>query len=211
MSTLATRNLSAALKTGAGALLLGLLALTVLLLLPRLPKGNVRVDVEAFLPERHEDAPLVLAYFGFPGCTDTCPVALQELAQLREQLHGAGLAGIVEFAFVNIDPWADRRAMDAWMRDYDQEIRTYMPDEAGLGLLERRLGLVLRPVGGRGYSHADYFVLLRRDPDGQWQAIDRSRRPDAARLQRIATDNARREQRMLPAATSNFPSTSSST
>ncbi|MCC5862606.1 MAG: SCO family protein [Gammaproteobacteria bacterium] len=180
------------LRTLAGSLLLALLALCVLLALPRLPKGDLAVDAEAFLPERSNNAPLMLAYFGFPGCVDTCPAALAELSILRARLESMDLHGRVEFAFVNIDPWADRGALDAWMRGFDPAITAYLPDEDGLALLERRLGLVLRPVAGRGHSHADYFVLLRHSPDRSWTVIDRSRRPDGARLERLAREAAGR-------------------
>lgn len=173
-------------RTLGGSLLLALLALCVLLALPRLPKGNVGVEAETFLPGRSDSASLVLAYFGFPGCVDTCPAALAELSMLRARLESQGLHRHVEFAFVNIDPWADGGALEAWMVGFDPAITAYLPGEQGLALLERRLGLVLRPVAGRGHSHADYFVLLRQSPASQWTVIDRSRRPDGARLERLA-------------------------
>lgn len=195
------------LRTLAGSLLLAALTLSVLLAIPRLPKGDVVLDAEAFLPAREQGASLVLAYFGFPGCVDTCPAALAELATLRSRLQSAGLGGKVEFAFVNIDPWADQQALDAWMSDFDPGIRAYLPGEAGLALLERRLGLVLRPVAGRGHSHADYFVLLRHAPDGAWRVIDRSRRPDAARLERLARDSADVQGPRLSAAPPSSPTT----
>ncbi|MCC5869371.1 MAG: SCO family protein [Gammaproteobacteria bacterium] len=173
-------------RTLGGSLLLALLTLCVLLALPRLPKGNVVVAAETFLPGRSHSAPLVLAYFGFPGCVDTCSAALAELSILRARLESQGLQRHVEFAFVNIDPWADHAALEAWMSGFDPAITAYLPGEDGLVLLERRLGLVLRPVAGRGHSHADYFVLLRHSPDSHWTVIDRSRRPDGARLERLA-------------------------
>ncbi len=175
-------------RTLAGSALLAVLAVGVLLALPQLPKGHVDIDAEAFLLGRHDAAPLVLAYFGFPGCADTCPAALAALSMLQIKLASLGLDERVEFAFVNIDPWADRGALDAWMSGFNPAINAYLPGQEGLALLERRLGLVLRPVAGRGHSHADYFVLLRRSPDGAWTVIDRSRRPDGTRLERLARE-----------------------
>jgi hypothetical protein len=169
-------------------LALGTLCLLVLLAVPRLPKGALAVDGDAILEGRLRDAPLVLAYFGFPGCTDTCPAALAELAALHRIAHDQRLSHVLEFAFVNIDPLADREALDAWLAGFDPAIVGYLPGPEGLALLERRLGLVLRPVAGPGASHADYFVLLRRDSEGDWQVIERSRRPDAARVLRLARD-----------------------
>lgn len=189
------RDLDAARQEGrwreaAAGLILAALCLSVLLLIPRLPKGTLVVDGEAILPGRTDTAALVLAYFGFPGCTDTCPVALAELAALQRLARSQGIDGRLEFAFVNLDPWADADALAAWLAGFDPGITGFLPGPEGLAELERRLGLVLRTVPGRRASHADYFVLLSREPAGGWRVLDRSRRPDARRLLQLARDLA---------------------
>ena len=166
------------------ALLLGMVA--VLLALPALPKGQLDIDADRFLIERDANASLLLAYFGFPGCTDTCSVALARMGQLQAAARAAGVADALELAFVNLDSTSDPRQMALYLAPFDAAITAYNPDPAGIELIERKLGLTLRNIGGT-ISHADYFVLLRRDDSSGWRVLDRTRQLDPEYVLRLAT------------------------
>jgi protein SCO1/2 len=60
---------------------------------------------------------VLLVYFGYTRCADTCPLTMQELAKAY---HDAGAPGDVQVAMITVDPGHDTPAvLDPWVKQFD--------------------------------------------------------------------------------------------
>ena len=138
------------------------LAPVFFLLLPLLPANSASAPVELpFLAGRGEDH--ILAYLGYPGCADICPMSLKRLSDTRNQLIKAGSKADVGLLFVNVQLDTPDEVTLAYARAHD-------PAFTGYSLrAEDRKALYLA-LSARGYaegdnpaSHTGFVYWFRRD------------------------------------------------
>jgi cytochrome oxidase Cu insertion factor (SCO1/SenC/PrrC family) len=151
-------------KALALAVLLGI-NLLALASVGKLPLGGGQAVEAAFL-ERAEGR-RALAFFGFPGCSQSCPMTLGRLAaaypQLRQQAPG------LTVFFVNLQPFESRSRTAAYLASYHSAFQPVAPDADTLSRLSRTFGAWLYETGAEQEPfHNSYVYVMARGDDG-WQ------------------------------------------
>jgi protein SCO1/2 len=114
-------------------------------------------------------------YFGYTYCPDICPLALVELAAVKERLAAAERAVDVEYYLVSVDPQRDTPArLKEYVRYFDDSFRGLTgPHDALFALARAAESLYFIPPGQDAdnylVSHSNNFALL--DPSGRIRAI----------------------------------------
>lgn len=115
-----------------------------------------------------------LVFFGFTHCPDVCPLAMQILASVRQQLSEAGFAPLPRIVLVSVDP----------ERDSPEVIRQYVRHfgETNLGItgeleeirkLTKSLGVYFQKIetDSEHYTVDHYPGVLLMNPAGQLHAL----------------------------------------
>jgi protein SCO1/2 len=168
MNTTQSRSLFEPRRAGAIGTIVILIALLIVLGLPRLTSGDeaaATIDVERkqvvdppkelaeFTLTNQDGQPLslsdlrgkpVLLFFGFTHCPDICPATLAQFRQVKRDLGERG--GDVDFVFISVDGSRDTpEAVKAYVEQFD-------PEFVGLTGSEDEV----RAIGG------DFFVFFNR-------------------------------------------------
>ena len=147
------------------------------------PDGRVVTD-------RDFDGKWRVVYFGYTNCPDSCPTALNDLANALDML-GAEAARVASI-FITIDPARDTPAiMGSYTRKFDPRILGLTGTPAQIHQVEAEYHVFAsgtpQETGGRLlFDHSSVFVI--QNPDGRFvEAIDGATNPDvvAARLRRL--------------------------
>ncbi len=87
-----------------------------------------------------EKGRLVLLYFGYTHCPDSCPTTLADWARARRALGDK--ADGVRFVFVSVDPERDTPAVvRAWVRQFDTTFVGVAPTQPELEAIEKGWGI----------------------------------------------------------------------
>jgi protein SCO1/2 len=114
-------------------------------------------------------------YFGYTYCPDICPLALLELASVKERLAAAGREVDVEYYLVSVDPQRDKPArLKEYVQYFDPSFHGLTgPDDALFALARAAESLYFIPPGQDAdnylVSHSNNFALL--NPAGEIRAI----------------------------------------
>ncbi|MFA9459790.1 SCO family protein [Thiohalorhabdus sp. Cl-TMA] len=157
-----------------GALVL--LNLGALLVAGKLPLHGKKGVTAPFLERARGD--LALVFFGFPGCSRSCPLTLHRLSDAYPRLrdHYPGL----EVFFVNLQPVPDSERTHAYIRAHDPRFKGVAPAEDALARLSREFGAWLYRMGeGSEPFHNPYVYVLGRGDRG-WRI--RARIPAGERV-----------------------------
>ena len=131
-----------------------------------------------------------VVYFGYTNCPDSCPTALNDLANALDML-GPKAARVAPI-FITIDPGRDTPAiMGSYTRKFDPRILGLTGTPAQIRQVEAEYHVfasVMPPdAGGRTMvDHSSVFVI--QNPDGRFvEALDGATNPDviAARLRSL--------------------------
>lgn len=91
---------------------------------------------------------VVVVFFGFTQCPDVCPTALQEIAQVRQQLGADGerLQGL----FITVDPERDELPLlKAYMANFDPSFLALRPTPEQLPALAKDYKIYYKKVDGQ--------------------------------------------------------------
>ena len=133
----------------------------------------------------------MLVYFGYTRCPDTCPTALNDLADALGLLGGT--ARLVAPLFVTFDPAHDpSAAMGAYAAKFDSRILGLSSTAAEIGQVEREYRVHAAPdthatPNRRVMDHSSMFVIM--DPHGRFADVlmgNASARAIADRLRALA-------------------------
>jgi protein SCO1/2 len=131
-------------------------------------------DDERFVPSRFAGHWSFL-YFGYTYCPDICPLALLELASVKERLAALRNEVRVEYYLVSVDPGRDTPArLKEYVQYFDPAFHGLTgPTEALFELARAAESLFFIPPGQDAdnylVSHSNNFALL--NPEGKIQAI----------------------------------------
>src|SRR5690606_30510358 len=116
-----------------------------------------------------------LLYFGYTYCPDVCPIALAQLAALKQQLEREGVREPVGYYLISVDPQRDTPArLKEYVEYFDPAFHGLTGSLEALGELTERTGSVFFIPPGQsdeGYlvSHSNNIVVL--DPEGRFFAV----------------------------------------
>ena len=148
-----------------GLVLVALLGLNLLALVAvgRLPLGGGQAVEAAFLERAEGDRALV--FFGFPGCSQSCPATLGRLAAAYPELRRrAPRLGVF---FVNLQPYDGGGRTAAYVANFHGAFRAVAPDGDALARLSRTFGAWLYETGAdREPFHNPYVYVLARGEAG---------------------------------------------
>jgi protein SCO1/2 len=150
-----------------------------------------------------------LLFFGFTNCPDICPLTLQVLALVKDEIERREPAAVPRVAFVSVDPERDspaavRRYLDAFDADF---VGLTAPENAMTPLWEA-LGVSVhrQQIDGATYNVVHNGTIYLLDEQGRWIALFSGTGHDpaavaadylriagrAARARTARTDGARR-------------------
>ena len=117
------------------------------LILPLLPSTTAAPPVELpFLEGRSEYH--ILAYLGYPGCTDICPMSLRRLSATRQALIDEGHTAEVGIMFVNVQLDTPDEVTLAYAKAHD-------PAFAGYSLHGEDRRALYSALSAKGYADGD--------------------------------------------------------
>ncbi|MDO6459633.1 SCO family protein [Granulosicoccaceae sp. 1_MG-2023] len=144
----------------AGLVLLALVPV-FLLILPLLPARSAPSAITLPFLENRSEAH-VLAYLGYPGCTDICPTSLRLLSQARKSVLQEAPGTDLGLLFVNVQLDTPEAVTQAYARAHD-------PAFSGYSLRAEDRKALYSTLSARGYangenpaSHTGYIYLFSR-------------------------------------------------
>lgn len=105
---------------------------------------------------------LVLLFFGYSACPDTCPVSLADLSRALDLLGDA--ARQVAFLFVTLDPARDtQERLARYVSRFHPQLVGLTGSPAQVERAARAFGVHHRRLGGDMIDHSSFAYLLGRD------------------------------------------------
>ena len=149
-----------------GTLLIGAM-LGLLIVLPWFPmvSSGKRVQLE-FLKSKPIHA---LLFFGFPGCGEICPIAMERLYAIKSK---GGFPMPIKVGLVNIAPELPAFAVSEYVKAFDPEFEGYHLSQKDLSALSEKLGLSLPSANAaipKKFSHPDALFLLEHVRQDLWE------------------------------------------
>lgn len=136
--------------------------------------GNLALDgrtqVAAPVLDRAR-ADRAVVFFGFPGCSSSCPVTLRRLARAYPALRRQ--AGGLDVFFVNLQPHARRARTRAYVQAFDPRFHAVAPDGPSRARLSRQFGAWLYQTGPDSEPFHNPYVYLVTRHQGQWHIRSR--------------------------------------
>lgn len=124
-----------------------------------------------------------LLFFGFTNCPDICPLTLQVLALVKDEIERRAPAEVPRVAFISVDPGRDspatiRRYLDA----FDSDFVGLSADEAEMLPLWQALGVTVhkQQIDGEAYNVVHNGTIYVLDSEGRWMALFSGNEHDAA-------------------------------
>ena len=118
---------------------------------------------------------VVVVFFGFTQCPDVCPTALQEMAEVKQQLGADGdrLQGV----FITVDPERDELALlKAYMANFDPSFLALRPTPEQLPVLAKDYKIYYKKVDGKtptSYTMDHSAGSYVYDPQGRLRVYER--------------------------------------
>ena len=149
-----------------GTLLIGAM-LGLLIVLPWFPmvSSGKRVQLE-FLKSKPSHA---LLFFGFPGCGEICPIAMERLYAIKSN---GGFPIPIQVGLVNIAVDLPAFTVSEYAHSFDPEFEGYHLSQEALSIVSKELGLSLPSVNAaipRNFSHPDALFLLEHVREDFWE------------------------------------------
>jgi protein SCO1/2 len=149
-----------------GTLLIGAM-LGLLIVLPWFPmvSSGKRVQLE-FLKSETSHA---LLFFGFPGCGEICPIAMERLYAIKSK---GGFPMPIKVGLVNIAPEIPAFAVSEYAKAFDPEFEGYHLSQEDLSIVSEELGLSLPSANAAlptNFSHPDALFLLEHVREDFWE------------------------------------------
>ena len=115
-----------------------------------------------------------LVFFGFTYCPDICPLTLQVLATVVDEIAARAPELVPEVVFVSVDPERDTPArIRDYLRNFDAQFVGVVGSEAAVEPLVQALGVTVHKVetDGRQYNVVHNGTVFVVDPDASLVAI----------------------------------------
>ena len=115
-----------------------------------------------------------MVFFGFTHCPDICPLTMQVLAHVRQQLADSGQETLPRVVLVSVDPERDTPELLGQYIDYFGDDNLGITGELDeLRKLTRALGIFFEKsiLDGDDYSVDHSAVVLIINPSGQFHAL----------------------------------------
>ena len=128
-----------------------------LVLLALIPSFTMKSQKELNLP-LSSDKGKILLYFGYPGCSETCPGVLTELSTLFESPSMDG----IEFQFINILRSSNSKTVDSYAKAYDQEFKGIKLKGKMEEDLFRTFNIEPMEKFSPDFQHKNYLFLLSK-------------------------------------------------
>ena len=149
-----------------GTALIGAM-LGLLIALPWLPmvSSGKRIQLE-FLKSEPSHA---LLFFGFPGCGEICPIAMERLNAIKSN---GGVPMPIQVGLVNIAPELPVFAVSEYAKAFDPEFEGYHLSQEDLSALTEEFGLSLPSANAAlptNRSHPDALFLLEHVRQDLWE------------------------------------------
>ena len=149
-----------------GTVLIGAM-LGLLIALPWFPmvSSGKRVQLE-FLKSKPSHA---LLFFGFPGCGEICPIAMERLYAIKSN---GGFPMPIQVGLVNIAPELPEFVVSEYAKAFDLEFEGYHLSQEDLSIVSEELGLSLPSANAaipRNFSHPDALFLLEHVLEDFWE------------------------------------------
>ena len=149
-----------------GTALIGAM-LGLLIALPWFPmvSSGKRIQLE-FMKSEPSHASL---FFGFPGCGEICPIAMERLSVIKSN---GGFPMPIQVGMVNIAPELPVFAVSEYAKAFDPEFEGYHFSQEDLSALSEELGLSLLSANAAlptNFSHPDALFLLEHVREDFWE------------------------------------------
>lgn len=138
-----------------------------------------------------------LLFFGFTNCPDICPLTLQVLATVKDELQSRGSELVPQVVFVSVDPHRDTPERIAeYLTHFDSDFRGATNTDEKLAPLLAKLGVTVHKNDSNGeyYNVVHNGTIYVLGPDGRWIALFGGSSHEAAA---IVTDYLRIRRRYL--------------
>jgi len=115
-----------------------------------------------------------LLFFGFTNCPDVCPITLQVLASVQEQLRNEAPDAVPDVVFVSVDPFRDTpERIAAYVAAFDPSfIGVTGPDERLEPLIDALgVGVEKHEHHGEQYNVVHSGVIYVIGPRAEWIAV----------------------------------------
>ena len=141
--------------------------LGLLIALPWLPmvSSGKRIQLEFLKSEPSH----VLLFFGFPGCGEICPIAMERLSVIKSN---GGFPMLIQVGLVNIAPELPVFAVSEYAKAFDPEFEGYHLSQENLSALTEEFGLSLPSANAAlptNLSHPDALFLLEHVREDFWE------------------------------------------
>lgn len=118
---------------------------------------------------------VVVVFFGFTQCPDVCPTALQEMAEVKQQLGADGER--LQAVFITVDPERDELPMlKAYMANFDPTFLALRPTPEQLPALAKDYKIYYKKVEGQtptSYTMDHSAGTYVYDPQGRLRVYER--------------------------------------
>lgn len=145
----------------AGGTLLAL-AFSLLLAIPLLPSRGASGLELPFLKD--ESPPIMMAFAGYPGCAETCPVSLNLMANAWQAIGSPEAVGL---QFINIDPHTADSDTRAFAQAFHPSFRSFSVTLDNAEQLRKKLAV--RSLNDTAAGHNGLIFLFRRDGRSEWR------------------------------------------
>lgn len=123
-------------------------------------------------------------FFGFTHCPDVCPVTLQRLVKLRQQMGGEPF----QIVFVTVDPERDGPAeVGKYAQLFNSPVIGLTGSPAQITQVKKQFGIFSQksPLPGGDYSVDHTSTVLLFDGKGNFVATIATEEPDSAALAKL--------------------------
>jgi len=108
---------------------------------------------------KQESSPIVLLFFGYVGCGDICPPALNELSKIYEQLDKSK----VKVYFINILNTTNKNAPSSYAKGYHKDFKGIYLDSFDIKEVATMLNLSIVKVNDNEVGHAGHLFVLNKN------------------------------------------------
>lgn len=108
---------------------------------------------------KQENSPVILLFFGYVGCGDICPPALNELSKIYEQLDKSK----VKVYFINILNTTSKDAPRSYAKGYHKDFKGIYLDSFGIKKVATKLNLSIVKVNDNEVGHSGHLFVLNRN------------------------------------------------
>jgi len=150
------------------AMFLWLVLIAVTFSIPFWPYKTARAVELPFLNDISQSRAIV--FFGFPNCTDVCPVSLSVLKAFLRNHHKSQPESQPAVVFVDIDENSSPLLAQQYASSYHSQFLGIHPDKAALAALKAQFGLNIRQTGSAIRHQGRTYFLEKRAQ--QWHLVE---------------------------------------